>query len=134
MATPDGRSEAFPLGDGSGPAQGREKSGPTAAVLSATKWDHRPFIGGIAVNMKFGKEVFKGASINAVMSLIETFMERGGFEMQINVIDSQTLIKARVNPEAYSDLIVRVGGYSDYFVHLSPSMQEEVILRTEHKI
>jgi formate C-acetyltransferase len=61
-------------------------------------------------------------------------MQRGGFELQINVTDRETLERARKDPEAYRDLIVRIGGYSDYFTRLSPEMQEEIILRTEHTI
>ncbi len=60
-----------------------------------------------------------------------TFLRRGGFETQINVIDAETLRKARRNPEQYRDLVVRIGGYCDYFARLSPEMQDEVILRTE---
>ena len=133
-ASPDGRPCGFPLGDGSGPAQGREKKGPTASILSSTKWDHAPFIGGIAVNLKFGKKMFTGESLPKMLDLMQTFMQRGGFELQINVVDRDTLLKARQNPEAYRDLVVRIGGYSDYFVNLPPAMQEEVILRTEHEI
>ena len=132
MATPDGRRCGFPLGDGSGPAQGREHSGPTASVLSSTKWDHSAFIGGIAVNMKFGKKLFKRESLPKLASLIKTFLQRGGFEMQINVVDAETLARARENPENYADLVVRIGGYSDYFVRLSDTMQREVMERTAH--
>jgi len=132
MASPDGRTEGFPLGDGSGPAQGREKHGPTASILSSTKWDHYPFIGGIAVNMKFSKKMFNDESKKKLMSLIKTFMMRGGFEIQINAVDKDVLLKAVKTPELYGDLVVRVGGYSDYFVRLSPSMQAEVIERTGH--
>ncbi|MDR0451391.1 MAG: hypothetical protein LBH26_09025 [Treponema sp.] len=133
-ASPDGRKAGFPLGDGSGPAQGREAAGPTAAILSSTKWDHHKFIGGIAVNLKFSKKLFNEASIGKLMALIRTYLERGGFETQINVADKDTLVKAKAEPEAYRDLVVRIGGYSDYFVKLSPTMQEEVILRTEFQI
>ncbi len=133
-ASPDGRPCGFPLGDGSGPAQGREKKGPTASILSSTKWDHAPFIGGIAVNLKFGKKMFAGDSLAKMLDLTHTFMQRGGFELQINVVDRDTLLKARENPEAYRDLVVRIGGYSDYFVNLPPAMQEEIILRTEHEL
>ena len=59
---------------------------------------------------------------------------RGGFEIQVNVVDKETLEKARLTPEEYRDLVVRIGGYSDYFVKLSDEMQREVILRTEHQI
>ena len=133
-ATPDGRSAGFPLGDGSGPCQGREMKGPTASILSSTKWDHSGLVGGVAVNMKFSKSSLGEQSIATMKSLVQVFMERGGFEMQINVVDRATLEKAVSDPQSYKDLVVRVGGYSDYFVRLSKEMQREVILRTEHKI
>ncbi len=132
IATPDGRLEGFPLGDGSGPCQGREMNGPTASVLSSTKWDHSKFIGGVAVNLKFSKASLGKDSIGTMLAIIKTYLKRGGFETQINVVDNDTLIKAQKNPEQYKDLIVRIGGYSDYFVRLSPQMQAEVILRTTH--
>ena len=133
-ATPDGRTAGFPLGDGSGPCQGREKNGPTASIISSTKWDHSRLIGGVAVNMKFAKRSLGENSADTLCSLIKTFMARGGFEMQINVIDNETLKKAQADPESYRDLVVRIGGYSDYFVSLSRQMQNEVLLRSEHEI
>lgn len=133
-ATPDGRKAGFPLGDGSGPCQGRELAGPTASILSSTKWDHSKFIGGVAVNMKFSKSSLGKNSVNTMKSLVKTYLKRGGFEIQINVTDKETLQKAMTNPEEYRDLIVRIGGYSNYFVRLSPNMQKEIILRTEHEI
>ncbi len=134
MATPDGRVAGFPLGDGSGPAQGRENNGPTASILSSTKWEHEKFIGGIAVNMKFGAEMFDGESMEKMIKLVETYLKRGGFELQINVVDKAKLLDAQKNPQNYRDLVVRIGGYSDYFIHLTPQMQAEVIARTEHTI
>ncbi len=133
-ATPDGRLAGFPLGDGSGPCQGREMNGPTASIVSSTKWEHHELIGGVAVNMKFSKKSLGEQSLLTMQNIIETYLKRGGFEIQINVIDKETLEKARKNPEQYRDLVVRIGGYSDYFVKLSPNMQAEVILRTEHNI
>lgn len=133
-ATPDGRVAGFPLGDGSGPCQGREMCGPTSSVLSSTKWSHKEFIGGVAVNMKFTKKAFTSDSCKNIAALIDTFVARGGFEMQINVVDRETLLAAQKNPDAYRDLVVRIGGYSDYFCKLSPEMQAEVLLRTSHDI
>ncbi len=133
-ATPDGRVAGFPLADGSGPCQGREKCGPTASVLSSTKWSHAEMIGGVAVNMKFSKASFTSESYGNMLAIIKAFLQRGGFEMQINVTDRETLEKARQNPEEYRDLVVRIGGYSDYFTNISPQMQAEVILRTEHGV
>ena len=133
-ASPDGRLAGLPLGDGSGPAQGREHNGPTASILSSTKWDHTPFTGGIAVNMKFSKAYMRDESYTVMKSLIMSYLQRGGFELQINVTDAELLKKAQKQPELYRDLVVRIGGYSDYFVSLSPTMQEEVIARTVHCI
>lgn len=133
-ATPDGRKSGFPLGDGSGPCQGREMNGPTASILSSTKWDHSKFIGGVAVNLKFSKASLGRDSLQTVCALVKTYLMRGGFEVQINVVDNETLQKAKKDPDAYRDLVVRIGGYSDYFVKLSPEMQEEVILRTAHQV
>ncbi len=132
-ASADGRLAGKALGDGSGPAQGRERLGPTAAILSSTKWDHVPMLGGIAVNLKFTRSGRGEDFVASLQSLVETFMLRGGFEIQINVVDRDMLLKAQAHPEAYRDLVVRIGGYSDYFVGLSPRMQEEIILRTEHE-
>lgn len=133
-ATPDGRPANFPLGDGSGPCQGREMNGPTASVLSATKWDHTDFIGGVAVNLKFSKAALGADSLDVMTSIVKTYLNRGGFEIQINVVDNAVLKEAQQHPDQYRDLVVRIGGYSDYFVTLSPTMQEEVILRTAHHV
>jgi formate C-acetyltransferase len=132
-ASAGGRPAGFPLGDGSGPAQGRERLGPTAAVLSATKWDHAPHLGGIAVNLKFSRPRDASAFKERLLDVVETYLRRGGFEVQVNVVDRETLLAARAHPEQYRDLVVRIGGYSDYFVGLSPEMQAEIILRTEHE-
>ncbi|MBR4941829.1 MAG: hypothetical protein IKZ19_07520 [Clostridia bacterium] len=133
-ATPDGRLAGFPLGDGSGPAQGREKNGPTSSILSSTKWDHTPFIGGIAVNLKFAKSSFGPRSEENLLALIKTYFARGGFQLQVNSVDAETLRAALADPDSYRDLVVRIGGYSDYFVGLKPNMQQEILLRTEHGI
>ncbi len=131
-ATPDGRRARTPFADGGGPAQGREHRGPTAAILSTTSWDHSPLIGGLAYNMKFNTSLFRSADALArLRDLIVTYLRRGGFETQVNVVDHDTLRKAQADPEHYRDLVVRIGGYTDYFVRLSPAMQEEVMSRAE---
>ena len=109
-------------------------NGPTASILSSTKWEHHELIGGVAVNMKFSNSLLGKDSLGIMKGLIKAYMLRGGFELQINVTDKELLEKARQNPEEYRDLVVRIGGYSDYFTKLSPQMQAEVILRTEHRI
>jgi formate C-acetyltransferase len=132
-ATPDGRHAGFPLADGAGAAQGREKAGPTASVLSTTKWNHKKAIGGLVHNVKFSKSALStDEGLAGLRNLIETYLRRGGFEIQVNVVSADTLRDAQEHPENYHDLLVRVAGYSDYFVHLNPNMQAEVIARTEH--
>ena len=84
--------------------------------------------------MKFSKATLGDNSIAIMAALVKAYMLRGGFEMQINVTDKQMLERAKSHPDEYRDLIVRIGGYSDYFTRLSPEMQSEIILRTEHKI
>lgn len=134
-ATPDGRHAGWPLADGAGAAQGRERRGPTASVLSTTCWSHRQALGGLVHNAKFSANLFKSdADRAALRRLVETYLQRGGFEMQVNVVSRDTLLAARAHPEQYQDLLVRVAGYSDYFVKLTPQMQEEVIARTEHEL
>ena len=132
-ATPDGRKAGFPLADGAGAAQGREKAGPTSSVLSTTKWNHKRALGGLVHNVKFSKAALRtDEDLNALRSLIQIYLRRGGFEIQVNVVNADILRDAQTHPERYADLLVRVAGYSDYFVHLDPNMQAEVIERTEH--
>ncbi|MBM4460216.1 MAG: hypothetical protein FJ011_21035 [Chloroflexi bacterium] len=134
-ATPDGRRAGWPLADAAGAAQGRETRGPTASVLSTTRWSHRPALGGLVHNAKFSSNLFESAADRAALRrLIETYLLAGGFEMQVNVVSRDTLLAAQAHPEQHRDLLVRVAGYSDYFVKLSPKMQEEIIARTEHEL
>jgi formate C-acetyltransferase len=131
-ATPDGRLAGVALADGAGPAQGRERFGPTGAIKSTTKWPHEPMLGGLVLNLKFSPSALEGdEALEKLRHLIESVMRLGGFEVQINVVNQQTLLDAQQHPEAHQDLLVRVAGYSDYFVHLNPNMQAEVIARTE---
>lgn len=134
-ATPDGRKAGMPFADGAGASQGRERCGPTASVLSTTSWSHRAALGGLVHNAKFPQSLLRTpAGLAGLRGVLETYLRRGGFEIQVNVVGVETLRAAQAHPEQYADLLVRVAGYSDYFVHLAPIMQEEVIARTEHQL
>jgi formate C-acetyltransferase len=134
-ATPDGRRSGLPLADGAGASQGRERRGPTAGVLSTTKWSHRPVLGGLVHNIKLSKSILESSDSRAALrAVIETYLERGGFEIQVNVVGVDTLKDAQRCPQKYPDLLVRVAGYSDYFVHLNRKMQDEVIARNTHEL
>lgn len=133
-ATPDGRRAGFPFADGAGPAQGREKFGPTSAVHSVCSWSHESLLGGSAFNMKFGKDVLSAPEgREKLIALIKNFIREGGFQTQINVVDRETLVAADKNPDAYPDLVVRIGGYTDYFSRLSEGMRKEVLLRMQYE-
>lgn len=134
-ASPDGRRAGFAFADGAGPAQGRERHGPTAAVKSVTKWDHTPMLGGLVLNLKFSPKSLREAQSRAnLLALIKTYMRLGGQEVQVNCVSRDTLLAARERPEEHRDLLVRIAGYVDYFVGLPEGMQEEVILRTEFDV
>ncbi len=131
-ATPDGRKAGVPFADGAGPAQGRERHGPTAAVKSTTCWDHTPMLGGLVLNLKFSRKALESDESRAKLAeLIKTYMRLGGMEVQINVVSREALVAAQARPEEYRDLVVRVAGYTDYFTNLSAAMQDEIIARTE---
>ena len=131
-ATPDGRRAGLPFADGGGPAQGRERKGPTSAILSTTSWNHAPMIGGVAFNIKFSRSLLRSPeAVRRLRDLVVTYLQRGGFEVQVNIVDHESLRQAKAHPDQYRDLVVRIGGYTDYFTRLSPAMQDEVMLRTE---
>lgn len=131
-ATFDGRLAGKSLSDGCCPGQGMDTHGPTALINSLTSWDQSKFIAGMVVNLKFAKSNFADDKRMLLANIIRTFMKKGGLELQVNSVDRATLEDALVHPEAHRDLIVRIGGYSDYFVRLAPVLKQEIIDRTEY--
>ena len=131
-ATPDGRLAKKPLSEGISPVQGADRKGPTAVLKSAAKIDHLR-TGGTLLNQKFTPQILEDDSgIESVLHLIRAYFKMDGHHIQFNVVSADTLRKAQQEPENYRDLIVRVAGYSDYFVNLGLDLQEEIIHRTEH--
>lgn len=133
-ATADGRKSGTPLSEGISPVQGADTNGPTAVIKSAAKIDHLR-TGGTLLNQKFTPQVLDSAEgMDKAASLIRTYFRMDGHHIQFNVVTADTLRKAQKNPEKYKDLIVRVAGYSDYFVDLTEDLQEEIIRRSEQDI
>ena len=131
-ATPDGRKAGEPLSEGVSPVQGADRKGPTAVIKSAAKIDHAR-TGGTLLNQKFTPQILADQEGLAKLAhLIRTYFKLDGHHIQFNVVDSDTLRDAQKHPEKYRDLIVRVAGYSDYFVDLNIELQNEIIKRTEH--
>lgn len=131
-ATPDGRSSGEPVNNGVSPANGSEKNGATAACNSVSKiptiWDQK----GNIFNMRLAPStIATEESRKKIISMIRTFFSKDGEQIQFNVTDSEVLRDAQKNPEQYSDLMVRVSGYSALFTSLGASCQNDVINRTE---
>jgi formate C-acetyltransferase len=130
-ALPNGREAGEPLADGFlSPAQGMDVKGPTAVFNSASKVNHVQNSTGALMNMKFERKLFNEGNMTKLSSMIENFFQRGGFHIQINILDKETLLKAQEAPEQYRTLLVRVAGYSAFFVDLPRKVQDEIISRT----
>ena len=125
-ATPDGRACAAPLCDSLGAIFGKDTKGPTALLKSVTSLDLKQMLGvpvlNFNINPSFNDEVLKG--------LILGYMSLGGIQMQITCISAQQLQEAYENPELHKNIVVRVGGYSEYFSRLSNELKRMVIDRT----
>jgi len=131
-ATPDGRKAGYMISDGVSPTQNRDINGPTAAMKSVARLDHALCYNGTLYNMKFTPDFFDTESRRKkFISMVDTYFKMGGFHVQYNVVSRETLEDAKVNPMQHRDLIVRVAGYSAYFIELDPFVQDEVIARTE---
>jgi len=130
-ATPDGRLAETPLSEGISPVQGMDTNGPTAVVRSMARLDHARCCGTL-LNMKFHPSALRGEEgLHNFAHLVRTYFKLGGHHMQFNVISAETLRAAQEHPEEHRNMIVRVAGYSDYFVRLSRDLQDEIISRTE---
>lgn len=134
-ATPDGRKLGDPLSDGISPMQQMDKNGPTAVLQSISKLDQSKYPDGTLLNMKFHPTALNTAESRLKLeALIQTYFDMGGMEMQINVVSSEILRGAQKDPESYKNLVVRVAGFSAYFVELHQGSQEDLIHRTELSI
>jgi len=135
-ATPDGRKAWEPLADGNlSPMRGVDTCGPTAVINSASKVNHTEIANSCLFNMKIARSVMQSREgRQKFIALLKTFFDRGGYFIQFNVQGTEILRKAKKNPEKYRDLLVRVAGFSAYFVDLAPEVQDEVIARTEHAL
>lgn len=132
-ASADGRKAGEPLSEGISPVQGSDRQGPTAVLKSAGKMDHVR-TGGTLLNQKFAPAlVADDEGIRNLGHLVRSYFKMDGHHIQFNVVTDDTLREAQKHPEKYRDLIVRVAGYSDYFVDCGTDLQNEIIRRTEHR-
>jgi pyruvate-formate lyase len=131
-ALPNGRKAKEPLNDGSiSPMRGMDKHGPTGVLRSVLKagW---PESYASCLNQKYSSTVMKSVdSRRKLATLTDAFLRNGGQHIQFNIVDKDELLDAKAHPEKHKDLVVRVGGFSAYFVMLSPEIQDDVIYRSE---
>ena len=135
LATPDGRKSGEPLADAISSRQGFDKNGPTAYLRSAAKLPHKELTNGDQLNIRFSPGSVAGDEGAAKLkALINTYFKLGGMQVQFNVVGTEDLHKAQEKPEDYQDLIVRIAGFSTYFVSLDKKTQDDFITRTEQSI
>lgn len=134
-ALPNGRKALEPLNDGSlSPMRGADKKGPTAVLRSAISAGSDESYASV-LNQKFSSSIVQSEeSIGKLVAYTNAFMQSNGSHIQYNMVDTNELRDAKVNPEKHKDLIVRIGGFSAYFTQLSPGIQDDVINRSEHDI
>lgn len=133
-AMANGRRKAVMLSNGLSPATGSDVKGPTAVFRSASFIDNSSFANCLALNIRFDTSFMEGPLGNRLASgLLSSYLvDQKGMQVQINVVDVETLKAAKKNPEAYPGLLVRVAGYCAYFNDLESSAQDEIIRRTAH--
>ncbi len=130
-ATPDGRKEGKPLSEGISPVQGVDRNGIGAVFRSVGKLDHVKS-GGTLLNQKLSPDLVQDEETRKKLGkLMRSYFKMDSHHVQYNVVSADLLREAQENPEDFSDLMVRVAGYSDYFVNLPEGLQEEIIERTE---
>lgn len=135
-ASPNGRLAWTALSDGSSASHGADHNGPTAVLLSnytSKNYGHRDRAARM-LNIKFTPKCVEGEEgTDKLVSFIRTFCDLKLWHVQFNVINKDTLVAAQKDPEKYRSLIVRIAGYSAYFVDLSPDLQNDLIARTAHE-
>ncbi len=132
-ATADGRLAGDAVSEGVSPVQGADRKGPTAVIKSLGKMDHIR-TGGTLLNQKFTPQLLADETgRRGLKDLVRSYFKLMGHHIQFNVVTADLLRTAQAQPEKYRDLIVRVAGYSDYFVDCGTELQNEIIRRTEHQ-
>lgn len=130
-ATPDGRLATTPLADNASPMAGMDVNGPTAVVNSLACCDPLIPASGMLLNQRFDPTVCAGEKgLDIIEAVFKAHFAKGGFHIQINVLDDKTLRAAQKDPDSYRNILVRVAGYSAYFVDLSEEIQNNIIDRT----
>ena len=135
-ALPNGRKNGDSnLADSIAAVPGCDKLGPTASINSMLHYRQTEACSGFVTQMKFNSDLFRSEEgMKLFVNMAKVYFEGGGQQLSINVVDRETLLAAQKEPEKYAGLIVRVGGYSDYFCNLSPDLQQNIIDRSSFEV
>lgn len=134
-ALPSGREAYAPLADGISPSAGTDMEGMGAIIKSVSYIPHGRFNQGTLLNLKLDPAINQSEnSTELLMSFLKSMCSLGVFHVQFNVIDRDVLIDAQKNPENYKSLLIRVAGYTAYFVELGKEVQDDIIARTAHSM
>lgn len=132
-ALPDGKRKGESLANGLSPVQGADQDSPVAVVNSMNGMEQNRFANGMVLDMKWNPSFFRNPQHREFIRIFaQEYFHQGGMELQINVIDKETLLDAKKHPENHRNLLVRVSGFSAYFVNLFEELQDEIIRRTEY--
>ena len=130
-ATPDGGRSGTALADSVGAMQGTDRKGPTALLKSCLAIPQEKGIGTLVLNLRLEKSTFKQKdSLDKLKALVLTYFEHGGLQIQTTIADQEALKQALAEPDKYPNLMIRIGGYSEYFNRLSEELKQELIKRT----
>ena len=133
--TPDGRRKGEPFGPGANPMHGRDSHGWLASCLSVAKLPYKDAQDGISYTVSVAPQkarLSESQLVDEATKAFDVYFDHGGFHMNLNVIDKDTLEDAMKNPDKYPQLTIRVSGYAVNFVRLTPEQQRDVISRTFH--
>lgn len=134
-ASPDGRRKGEPLGTNFSASLFAKIKGPFSVIKSFTKPDFSGAINGGPLTLEFAGSMFEGdESINKVATLVKAYVDMGGHQLQLNAVNTELMKDAQLHPEKHRQLVVRIWGWSAYFVELDKEYQDHVMLRQQYQV